>query len=56
MTLRELQEASGLTFDVFATTLKSLQAAGYVDVVGKPSEEMCRLKDEGRKVAQISLS
>jgi DNA-binding MarR family transcriptional regulator len=56
MSVRELQEASGLAFDAFASTLKSLQDAGYVEVGGKPSEEVVQLTDEGRKVAQIALS
>jgi hypothetical protein len=56
MPLGELQQASGLSFEEFAPTLRSLQAADYVTVSGEPSEEIAELTSEGRKVAQIASS
>jgi len=53
MKLSDLQAASGMSFPVFAETLKNLSDSGYVTVTGAPGNEVVVLTASGLDVSRL---
>ena len=54
MKLSDLQAASGMSFTVFAETVKSLTDSGYVTVTGAPGNEVVVLTALGLDVSRLA--
>lgn len=54
MKLSDVQAASGMSFAVFAETLKSLGDSGYVTVTGAPGSEVVVLTALGLDVSRLA--
>jgi DNA-binding transcriptional ArsR family regulator len=54
MTMAELQQAGGMSFDSFSQSIKRLEDTGYLTVSGQPGSETAQLTKLGSDVAELA--